>query len=393
MDSITSRQAALAAAGILFGLSVQPLTGADNWVLTGSLNVQRNAFTLTLLNDGRALAAGGSGSSSNLQSSETYNPASGTWSMAGNMATPRANQTATLLPSGKVLIAGGCSGYPCNGLTSSELFDPSSNQFSTTGFMITGRYGHQAVLLTDGRVLVMGGTSICNSSTCNPLDSAEIYDPASGSWSSVAPMPTARVGMAATAVGGDKALVTGGCPVSGGPCPNLGAIVFDAIANTWTGTGPMMVDRYSAAATLMPDGSVIAVGGLDSSGYSIASAERFTPATLAWSAAGTLKTARFEAAATLLQTGDLLVAGVEYRDIRSSHLGNHDLEPHGIDVGVPNRPTERLASERLCPDDGRSYRRPELDGRTLRAGCLATGEPGHLFPGLRAGAGGHGQHD
>ena len=58
--------------------------------------------------------------------------------------------------------------------------------------MITPRHSHAAILLPDGRVLVAGGTSLDD-----PPDSAELYDPATGTWTAIASMhrlkrPTAR---------------------------------------------------------------------------------------------------------------------------------------------------------------------------------------------------------
>ena len=70
-------------------------------------------------------------------------------------STPHAmHHTATLLPNGKVLVAGGNnSGI----LTSAELYDPASGSWSATGSLNTARYQHTATLLPNGKVLVAGG--------------------------------------------------------------------------------------------------------------------------------------------------------------------------------------------------------------------------------------------
>ena len=54
-----------------------------------------------------------------------------------------------------------------------------SGTWSPTGSMSAPRYGHTATLLPDGRVLVSGGSPDGSSA----LGSAEIYDPALGTWS------------------------------------------------------------------------------------------------------------------------------------------------------------------------------------------------------------------
>ena len=71
----------------------------------------------------------------------------------GSMATARCLHTATLLPNGKVLVAGGVDGV----LSSAELYDPASGTWSATGSMGTARDYHTATLLPNGQVLVAGG--------------------------------------------------------------------------------------------------------------------------------------------------------------------------------------------------------------------------------------------
>ena len=60
-----------------------------------------------------------------------------------------------MLPNGKVLVAGGVnfSGY----LTSAELYDPASGTWTATGSLNTARDNHTATLLPNGKVLVAGG--------------------------------------------------------------------------------------------------------------------------------------------------------------------------------------------------------------------------------------------
>ena len=63
-----------------------------------------------------------------------------------------------MLPNGKVLVAGGYN----NGtfLASAELYDPASGTWTATGSLVTARYAGTATLLPDGEVLVAGGQGI-----------------------------------------------------------------------------------------------------------------------------------------------------------------------------------------------------------------------------------------
>jgi hypothetical protein len=93
-----------------------------------------------------------------------------------SMATARYGHKATGLADGTVLVVGGfgVSEYPAN----VEIYDPATDTFSPTGSLATARNSHTATGLDDGTVLVVGGFN----QTTGALASAEIYDPATGTW-------------------------------------------------------------------------------------------------------------------------------------------------------------------------------------------------------------------
>src|SRR5438552_11390781 len=124
-----------------------------------------------------------------------------TFAYTPSLNTARSEHTATLLPNGKVLVAGGQNSFM--GLTSAELYDPASGTWSATGSLNTARYSHTATLLPNGKALVAGGRND------NHLSSAELYDPSSGTWSATGCLNNQRELHTAKLLPNGKALVAG----------------------------------------------------------------------------------------------------------------------------------------------------------------------------------------
>src|SRR5882757_3400656 len=124
------------------------------WDFTGSVHTARYYHTATLLSDGRVLVAGGTGARPEtfpypgIASTELYDPGTGTWTVTGNLNAGRLLHTATLLPNGRVLVAGGWPDHTHNGImASAELYDPATGTWTRTGSMNVGRAAHTATLL------------------------------------------------------------------------------------------------------------------------------------------------------------------------------------------------------------------------------------------------------
>ncbi len=117
-------------------------------------------------------------------------------SAAGNLITARTGHEATLLPNGKVLVAGGygatVGAQVTDALSSAELYDPANGTWSSTGSLNEPRTESTATLLENGKVLVVGGGVQYGTS------SAELYDPAIGTWSPTGSLDVARSYHAAT---------------------------------------------------------------------------------------------------------------------------------------------------------------------------------------------------
>lgn len=230
--------------------------GTNLWEKIGALSAARIGHTATLLDNGDVLVSGGSQSVLNgpVRTSEVYHPDSKHWTtMDSSMTTGHTWHTATRLPSGEVLVAGGWGNDNLDTTRIAELYDRNTDTWIETASMNAPRQWHTATLLGSGLVLVVGGWD-----GFTALSSAELYDPERHVWVEIdEPMRSHRCGHTATLLGNGSVLVTGG---SDGAALDS-AELFDPARGTWTNAAPMRVPRYLHTATLLPDGRTLVLGG------------------------------------------------------------------------------------------------------------------------------------
>ncbi len=287
-----------------------PSTG--RWEPGGTMGRQRTQHVALLLSDGRVLLVGGAGVlqagiqeqqlERPLIETDLFDPDNETWSFAGDISTPRDHIAAALLSNGSVLVAGGNDGKGTDSsvLSSAEIFDPATGQWSSAGSMSQPRQGHSLVPLPNGAALVAGGDA-----GDDPFQSVEIYDPSSGTWSATADMTDARERFAAVALEDGRVLAVGG----GGTDGRLASVeLYDAASGTWSAAAEMSTPRLKPAAVVLQNGKVLVVGGLGA-GQFLTSAEVYDPTTDSWSDAGSMETGRGFHAATLIDDGRVVVTG------------------------------------------------------------------------------------
>lgn len=147
-----------------------------------------------------------------LSSCEIYDPASGNWSKVGSMSFARARHAASLLPDGRVLVSGGTgyqatvsaslveaipgvsqadfgpnSGFDIQPLETAEIYDPVSNTWSNAGQMSKPRYGHLSnAIMSKNQVMVSFGEN-------ESASASEIYIPQKNRWIRARKTPSPQI--------------------------------------------------------------------------------------------------------------------------------------------------------------------------------------------------------
>jgi Galactose oxidase, central domain len=268
-----------------------------------------------MLADGRVLIAGGCADSGcptadRQPSSEFYIPGRG-FVVGPPMLHPRDGHTATALADGRVLIVGGWVREGTAPLEAAELFDPATGTFELAGTLHVGRGGHTATVMRDGRVLITGGWTGSGPGTV----SVEIFDPATGSFMLGPDLPQPRDAAAGLALPDGSVLVTGG---RDGPDHGVSStVIFDPGLGVWRPGPPMTSPRFKHAITALDDRRVLVLGGTTDDIELLAGTEVLDLATNQFAPGPAMTTTRykFPDAVAMTSTGRLVVAGGTQVDV------------------------------------------------------------------------------
>src|SRR5215210_1209453 len=218
------------------------------------MGTERVSHSATLLPNGEVLLAGGWDRDGPLASAEIYDPRTGTFAHTGGMATSRSAHAAALLPNGRVLVTGGRDSRE-DIVASAEIYDPDTGRFIRTGSMMADRYKHAATRLPDGKILILGGSN--GDDFYGRYASAELFDPASGTFTAVDDMNAERFKLpdAVATLSSGEVLVGGD--------DEHGEIYDPATRAFRTVHGTLGAARNFATVTALSKGRALIAGGYD----------------------------------------------------------------------------------------------------------------------------------
>lgn len=245
-----------------------PATG--QFTFNGSMAQSRQLHAATLLGDGTVLLASGTTVNGlSTTTAELYHPVANVFRRTlTDMLRGHADYTATSLPDGRVVLAGGQPFCQFGAENRVELYEPLTQQFSQLGFLTLPRVGHVAALLPGGNILIVGGSQANNSCLFTGLlDTAEIFDPVAGSSRllasrlcskkfrpTISPLPDGRF-LIAGGFNRDNSHDASGC-----------ADIYDPATETFSPTGRMVFPRGDHFAVPLGNGDILLGGGNDEAG-------------------------------------------------------------------------------------------------------------------------------
>lgn len=191
----------------------------------------------------------------------------GAWVNAGSLSTARVDHTATLLPDGTVLVAGGTGAAGL--LQSAELYDPRTHTWSALPDLPFPIARHRAVALRDGRVLLIGGVT-----STGPTASCVLFETSLRNWVPAPSLSVPRHEHQALLLDDRRVLVAGGENAA-----VQSVEIFDPGTDQWTTAPSMLQARVGVGLAVLPDGRVMAAGGRQD-----ASVEIFDPQANDWTA-------------------------------------------------------------------------------------------------------------
>ncbi|HEY8089895.1 MAG TPA: kelch repeat-containing protein [Polyangiaceae bacterium] len=256
---------------------------SDSWSPGPELpqDAPKHHLAVTVM-DGRVYVLGGFDGILNQSPNEPFVPVahayvldSGAWRRLADPPLARGAATAEAI-GGKVYLTGGATTEDVAPFAELDIYDPVADAWSTGAPMPTARE-HLASCAIGGKMIVVGGWVGAPGAPSVVVHAAESYDPATDAWTTLPDLPTGRGGLGALAVGSVCHVVGGedwALPLPGTFHAHEG---FDTASGTWTTFAPMPTARHGFGFASQ-GGALFAIGGGPSQGNSYSDVnERYLP--------------------------------------------------------------------------------------------------------------------
>jgi N-acetylneuraminic acid mutarotase len=214
---------------------------------------------------------------------QVYDPATDTWENRTSIPTTRMSLQANVVD-GKIYVIGGqmlAGLYIINPSSSNDVYDPATDSWSKMAPIPTPVMGYASTVL-DNKIYIIGGGNT-GGPEYEPLSQVQIFDPKTNQWTNGTSIPTGVISARAVATTGQFApkriYVIGGSLTSYPRWSSYNVIdlnqVYDPETDTWTAGTPMPTPRYLFGVAVIND-EIYAIGGVSEENYLVVN-EKYTP--------------------------------------------------------------------------------------------------------------------
>ena len=216
--------------------------------------------------------------------------AQGVWTPLKNSNPAGTSGVMILLSDGTVMVCAANATAGASRVWTKLTPDSSGNYvngtWTTIAPMGTARLWFPANVLPSGKVFIMGGEYSGPNTDQNFVNTGEIYDPVANTWTHIATFPKSQFGDDPTVVLSNGKILCG--YIGDGSTGDGLTYLYDPLSNIWTQTGKKLLSDPSDEETwaLLPDGSVLSYNVFASPDVGPGSAQRYVPATGSWVATG-----------------------------------------------------------------------------------------------------------
>ena len=232
----------------------------DTWTERARMPTPRWALSAVVVNN-KIYAIGGTGQRV-LSTVEEYDPMTDTWAKKASMPTKR-SYLSTAVVNNKIYAIGGSSDNLFS-LSTVEEYDPTTDRWTRKSDMPTPRTGFSTAVV-NGKIYAIGGTvflgkNVPLKNNWKPLETVEIYEPATDTWTKGADMPTARWALSTNVVGG-KIYAIGGVTIPRRNWETVSKVeVYNPATDRWTKKRNMPTRRGWHAASVV-NRKIYVIGG------------------------------------------------------------------------------------------------------------------------------------